>query len=193
MAGKGRSDLRSGEKKLPAAKAGPRDAGDASWHRGGSQSRLTEDGLLRPTEHGIYRAGQSDRSSWDSCAGSPDLGHCSAGSTAAGLTGVVASVLPFCPSACLTAGSAWAAARTKEQTSSATLPAANAGDGGGENEQTMDDARGALVPLAAGFRLRASRARWGAVSSRGEADENACNGRRMEPSFKRRWPAWTAY
>ena len=45
--------------------------------------------------------------------------------------------------------------------SGATLPAADASHGSRENHPTMDGARGALLPLAAGFRLRATEARCG--------------------------------
>ena len=53
--------------------------------------------------------------------------------------------------------------------SGATLPATDASDGSRQNQPTMDGARGALLPLAAGFRLRATQARCGcSIMSRGE-------------------------
>jgi hypothetical protein len=54
-----------------------------------------------------------------------------------------------------------AAARARREVGSATLPAAYASDGSRENEPTMDGARGALLPIAAGSRLRATQARCG--------------------------------
>src|SRR5258707_14468825 len=69
------------------------------------------------------------------------------------------SVLPFCASSCIAAGSAHADSRTRGQTIGATRPPAYAGDGSWENQPTMDGAGGALLPLAAGFRLRGTKAR----------------------------------
>jgi hypothetical protein len=56
----------------------------------------------------------------------------------------------------------------------------------------MDGARGALVPLAKGFRLRGSQARWGAVSCRGKAGEGTRRGARMEPHSGKGRHFWTA-
>jgi hypothetical protein len=44
----------------------------------------------------------------------------------------------------------------------------------------MDGARGALVPLATGFRLKADEALWGAVLCRGEVDDGIRIKARME-------------
>ena len=101
---------------------------------------------------------ESDRPPWSSGSGSSHLGHGSAVPTPAGPSGVVASVLPFCASSRIAASDARAAARTRWQTSGATLSATYASHGSRENQPTMDGARGALVPLAAGFRLRGSQA-----------------------------------
>jgi len=49
-------------------------------------------------EHGFYRARECDRPPWNSRAGSPDLGHRTAVSTAACPSGVLAGRLPFCTS-----------------------------------------------------------------------------------------------
>ncbi len=57
------------------------------------------------------------------------------------------------------AGEARAAARTRGQTSGATLSATDASDGGGESEPTMDGEGSALLPLAAALRLRGTKAR----------------------------------
>ncbi len=155
---------------LLPAQAGARHAGDAPWHRGRSQSRLTEDGLLRPAEHGFYRASQSDGPPWNSRAGSSHLGHGAAVSTPARPPGVVASVLSFRASPCSSASGTGPATSTRRQPSGSTLPTANSGDGSRENTSTMDSARGALSPLADRFPLRAreikcscgvmSRGRW---------------------------------
>ena len=61
----------------------------------------------------------------------------------------------------IAASGARAATRARWQTAGATLPATDASHGSRQNEPTMDGTRGALVPLAAGFRLRGSQARWG--------------------------------
>src|SRR5262249_25435548 len=71
------------------------------------------------------------------------------------------------------AGEAPAAARTRRQTSGTTLPTANPSHGGGESEPTMDSTGGALTPLAAGLRLRASESR-GGCSAMSEADRYLC-------------------
>jgi IS1 family transposase len=56
---------------------------------------------------------------------------------------------------------AFGASPTRWQASGATLSATDACDGSGKNQSTMDGKRGALLPLAAGFRLRATEARCG--------------------------------
>jgi hypothetical protein len=56
----------------------------------------------------------------------------------------------------------------------------------------MDSQGGALLPLAACFRLRGLEARWGAVSGRGQTAEGTCRRARREPHFRVRWPIWTA-
>lgn len=53
---------------------------------------------------------------------------------------------------------AHAAARARWQAAGTTLPPTDFGDGRRQNPSTLDDARGALVPLAAGFRLSATQA-----------------------------------
>ncbi len=71
---------------------------------------------------------------------------------------MVASLVSLCASSRITAR---AATRARWQTGGATLPAAYGSSGSRQNQPTMDGARGALLPIAAGFRLRASQARWG--------------------------------
>ena len=123
--------------------------------------RLAGDGLLRTAEHRFYRAGESDRPSWGGGAGTPHVGHGPAGPTTAGSPGMVASVLSFCAPPRITPGSARAAARARWQAGGATLPAANSSHGSRENQPTVDGARGALLPIAAAFRLSATQARCG--------------------------------
>jgi hypothetical protein len=146
---------------LPTAHAGTGHARDAARDRGGSHSRLTGDRLFRAAEHGFYRAGQSDHSTWDSCIGSSHLGNGSAISTPVRPPGVVASLLSLRASPCSSACGTSAAARTRWQAGGSTLPAANTGDGSRQNHPTMDDARGAFVSLAKGLRLRGAQARGG--------------------------------
>jgi hypothetical protein len=135
---------------------------------GRSQSHLTRDGLLRPAEHRLYRAGSADRPTWKSFIGSSNLGDGKACPTPVGSAGVVASLLSCCASSRSAASEARAAARTRWQTPGATLPPTHAGHGSRQNEATMDGARGALVSLGADFRLRGTKARYGCrVLSRG--------------------------
>jgi hypothetical protein len=105
---------------------------------------------------------------------------------------MVASVLPFCASSCLAADSAHAASRARGQTASATLPAAYPSHGSRQNHPRLDGARGALLPIAKGFRLRGIEARWGAVSCRGEMGEGTRRRARKEPHSGKRRPVWTA-
>jgi transposase-like protein len=112
-------------------------------------------------KHGFHRAGSTDGPTWDSCAGSSHLGHGSAVPTSAGSPGMVASVLPFCASSPIAARRARAATSARGQVGGATLLATDTSHGRRENHSTMDGARGALLPLAAGFRLRATTVRCG--------------------------------
>jgi hypothetical protein len=118
-------------------------------------------GLLRAVEHGFYRASEFDRPTWGGRSRTSHLGYFPTGSTAAGPSGMVACVLPFCASSRITSSGAAAATRTRWQTAGATLSATDSGDGSRENHPTMDGSRGALLPIVAGFRLRATEARWG--------------------------------
>jgi CBS domain-containing protein/transposase-like protein len=191
VAGGAKLDLRSSEEKLSTAQAATGLARHASWNRGRSHSRLTRDGLLRPVEHGFYRAGESDHPPWNSCTGSSHLGHGEACPTAAGQSRVVAGLLSFCASSPIPAGEARAATRTRWQTARATLSAANSRHGSRQNPSTMDRARGALVPLTAGFRLSTTEARRGAGSCREKVDKGTRRRARREPHAKVRWPVWT--
>ncbi len=109
---------------------------------------------LRTAEYRFYRAREFDRPTWGGSPCSSHLGHFSAVPTPLGPSGVVARLLSFCAPSRIAAGEARAATRTRGQTIGATLPATYADDGSGENHPTMDGAFGALLPLAAGFRLR---------------------------------------
>jgi hypothetical protein len=119
--------------------------------------RLTRNGLLRPAEHRVYRAGQSDHSAWKSRVGSSNLGQVPTGSTAAGSPGVVAGLLPRMSRPVLRAASeAGATARTRWQASGTTLSAAYPSYGSRKDSSTMDDTGGTRLPLAASIRLRAT-------------------------------------
>jgi hypothetical protein len=159
MASGSGTDVWSGEENLLAAQARAGHPCDAPWDRGRSQNRLAEIRSLWTTEHGFYRASESDRTPWGSSLGTSHVGHGAAWPTTAGPSGVVASVLSFCASSRITPGGARAATRTRGQSSGTTLPAANPSDGSGENTSTMDGSRGAHLPIAAGFRLRANKPR----------------------------------
>ena len=143
-------------------------------------------------QYRFYRAGESDGQTWSGSPCSSNLGDGSAVSTPAGLCRMVARVLSFCAPSRIAAGSAHAATRTRGQPSGATLPAADTSDGSRENPSTMDGRRGALLPIAAGFRLRGSQARWGAVSCRGGMGEGSHRGVRMESHSWKRRRVWTA-
>ena len=155
-AGGGWSDLRSGEKELPAAQAGSGYPRHAPGDRGCSHSCLTGIRLLWTVEYRFHRAGESDRPTRNSCAGASHLGDGTAVFLPARPSRMVASLLAFCASACLAASSTQAAARARWQTSGATLPTPYSSHGSRQNPSTMDNAGGALVPLAAGFRLKAT-------------------------------------
>jgi len=113
------------------------------------------------TEHRFHRAGESDCPSRSGGSGTSNLGHFPAGLTSPGSPRVVASLLSFCASSRITTSGARAATRARWQAGGATLPTVYLSDGSRENEPTMDRTRGALLPIAAGFRLRATQARCG--------------------------------
>jgi hypothetical protein len=136
---------------------------------GRSQSRHTEDGVLRAAEHGFHRAGESDRPSWSGRAGSSHLGDGAAVPTPVSSSGVVAGLLSLCASSPLTASGARAATRARWHPGGATRPPTYTCHGSRQNHPTMDGARGALLSLAAGFCLRGMEVRGGcSVISRGD-------------------------
>jgi len=118
-------------------------------------------GLLWAAEYRFYRTGESDRASWRLRSGTPYMGHFPTGPTAAGSSRMVASLLSFCAPSRIAAGSAHTASRTRGQPSGATLPATDICHGSRQNHPAMDDARGALVPIAKGFGLRGIETRGG--------------------------------
>ena len=184
-------DLRPGEKKLPAAQAGSRHACDAPRGTSRSHGRLAGVRLLGSAEHRLYRTGESDGPSWRLISGTPHLGHGPASPTPPSASRVVARLLSCCASSRITTSGARAAARARWQTGGSTLPAAYSSDGSRQNQPTMDDAGGALLPIAASFRLRGSQAKCGCSIMPWEVDERASRSRRMEPSSKIRWPVRT--
>jgi hypothetical protein len=97
-------------------------------------------------------------------SGPPHLGEGSAVLMLAGPSGVVARLLSLCAPSPLPSSGAHAAASTRWQAGGATLSAANGSSGCRQDQSTMDGMRGALVPLAAGFRLRATQARCRSMS-----------------------------
>jgi hypothetical protein len=161
VASGGGPDLWASEKKLPAAQVDEGHACNAHWNKRSSPGCLTRTGLLRAAEHRIYRTGESERPSWGCCSRTPHLGHIPSSSTPLRPPGMVASLLSLCASSRITTSGAGAATSARWQTSGATVPAAYASHGSGKNEPTMDSEGGALLPIAASFRLRASQARCG--------------------------------
>jgi hypothetical protein len=159
VAGGGGSDLRSGEEKLPASQAGARHARDAPWNKRCPHGRLAGIGPFWTAEHRFHRAGESDGASRSSCAGPSNLGHFPTDLTAAGSPRVVASLLSLCAPSPITPSGARAATRARWQTGGATLPTTYTCDGSRQNQPTLDSARGAHLPIAASFRLRATTAR----------------------------------
>jgi hypothetical protein len=65
-------------------------------------------------------------------------------------------------------------------------------DGSRENQPTMDGARGALLPIATGSRLKPLNLDAVAVSGRGEVGASASRSSRMGPHSRMRWPVRTA-
>ena len=118
-------------------------------------------GLGGAAEHRFYRASQSDGPPWNSRVGSSYLGDGEACSTPARPSGVVARLLSIRASPCSSASGTGPTTSTRGQPASSTLPTANSGDGSRQNPSTLDRARGALSPLAKGFRLRGIEAREG--------------------------------
>ncbi len=153
VAGGSESDLRPGEKMLPAARAGARQAHDASGDTGRSHRRLTADGSFWTTQYRFHRAGESHCSSWSGSSGSPYLGHCSAGPTPVGSSRVVASLLSFCASSRIPTSSAHAAAGARWQAGGATLPATYPSHGSGKNQPTVVSARSPVLSFAASAML----------------------------------------
>jgi hypothetical protein len=160
-AGGGGPDLRSGEEKLSAAQAAAGHACNASGDPGRSHSRPAGDGFLGAAEHRFSRAGESHDPSWSGSAGTSHLGYSPASPTAAGASGMVASLLSFCAAPYIVTGGARAATRARRQANGATLPTAYSSHGSGKNQPTVDGVRGALLPIAADFRLRATQTRCG--------------------------------
>jgi hypothetical protein len=91
-AGGSKADLRPGEEKLPATQAGTGHTGDEAGNRGRSHSRLPEMRLLWTTEHGVHRAGSTDRPTWCGRSRTPHLGDGAAISTASGPSRMVARI-----------------------------------------------------------------------------------------------------
>jgi hypothetical protein len=91
-------------------------------------------------------------------ASSSHLGDGAAVPTPVSSSGVVACLLSFCASSHITPSCARAAARARWQTSGATLPAANTGDGSWQNPSTMHGTRGTRMPFTAGSHLKADEA-----------------------------------
>jgi hypothetical protein len=158
-AGGSGSHLRSGKKKLPKAQAGSDHARDALGGTSRSHGRLAGIGLLGSAEHRFFRTGESDDPAWRLSSRKTYLGHRTASSTPFCPLRMVARLLPLCASSRITSRGARAATRARWQTASATLSAAYPSHGSRKNQPTMDGARGALLPLAASFRLRGIEAR----------------------------------
>ena len=129
----------------------------------GTEAALTvarpRSGVLRTPEHGFYRARESDRASWGSSLSTSHMGHNPASPTSVGPPGVVASVLPLCAPSPSTPSGARAATRARWQPSGTTLSATDSGHGCRQNQPSMERARDARLPIAAGIRLRATEAR----------------------------------
>ena len=138
VAGGSGLDLRPSEKMLSAAQAGSRDARDAPWDSNSSSGHLARTRPVWTAEHGFHRACESDGASWGSSTSASHLGHSEACSTPTRSHGMVASLLPFCASSCITASGPCAASRTRGQTSGTTLSPTYPGNGRRQNEATMD-------------------------------------------------------
>ena len=92
---------------------------------------------------------------------------------------------------CIAAGDARSASRTRWQASCATLSATDGSSCSWENSSTLDGARGALSPIAASFRLRATQARCSCRSMCGEISVSASRRSQMELHSRVRWPVRT--
>ena len=169
VAGGDRLDLRPGEESLPAAHAGSGDPPDAPGDTSSSQGGLAEDRAFGSTEHGLHRTSQSHGSSRSRRSGTSNLGHFPTDLTASASPRVAACLLSFCASSRIPTSCAPTATGTRGQASGATLPSTDPCDGCRQNQQTLDSARGARLPLATGFCLRGIQAGGGCrVMSGGE-------------------------
>src|SRR5947209_1857221 len=177
---------------LSAAQANSGRARDAPGDRSRSQGLLVGDGLFWTAEYLLHRVGESDHPSWRLSSGTSHVGDVSAVLTLARPSGMVASVLPFCASPRITSSGARAATRARVQTSGTALSATDPSHGCGQNPSTMDDARGAHLPLAKGFRLRGIKPDVDAGSCCGEMGEGTRRRARMEPHAGKTRPVWTA-
>ena len=124
-------------------------------------------------------------------ASASHLGDCEAFPIPARPSGVVAHLLPFCAFPPIPPSSAHAAARTRWQAASSTLSTAYTSHGRQQNPSPMDSMRGALLPLAAAFRLSGLEASVAARSCQGEMGEGAGSSTRLEPLSRIRWPVRT--
>ena len=138
VGGDGRADLWSSKENLPAAQAGVRQAGDAPGHTDSSSGHEASVRLLGATEHGFHRAGESHGPTWNSCAGASHLGYCSAVPIPAHPSGVVARLLPFCPSPCSSASGTRATTRTRGRPAGSTVPTADESSGSRQNPPAME-------------------------------------------------------
>ena len=117
------------------------------------KAREASDGLLGPAQYGFYRTGESGGAPWRLSVGTPHLGHGEARSTPTRSPGMVASVLSFCASQRIAASGAHTAPRARWQTSSATLPAADASYGSGKDPPTVGNTGSPMLSFAASAML----------------------------------------
>ncbi len=104
VAGRGRLDLRPGQEVLSALQGHAGYASHALRNPGGADGSVTRFGIERAAQHGVYRAGKSDRAAERSSLGAPYMVNGPDDTVVTGAPGVVARVVPLRPPACVVAG-----------------------------------------------------------------------------------------
>lgn len=158
VAGSSRFALWTSLQTLSAAQTGSRQAECPAGDRASLHSCFAKTRLLWPSEHGLYRAGQSDDPSWCGRSGSTHMGDSPPGSPPAGSPPLVASVLSLCTSSCLASRGFGSATGERRQAEGTTVPPANPSDGSRASHAQMDSRGGALLSASTCPYLRAGEA-----------------------------------
>ena len=133
VASGGRLALRASEEELSATQTCAGQAGDPTGNRASLQEGVARAGLLRTSEHGVYRARKFGDPPWRGRSRSAHLGHRLANSPPAGSSALVAGLLSLRASSCLAARDVGSATGGRRQAESTTASAKDTGDGSRAN------------------------------------------------------------